>query len=235
MLKRTGYFRRTFSNFFVELLLIILGVLSALAVENFRESISDKTKEKEYLLALRDAIQSDTAVIKKETQRCFSKQNACAVILQLVEGDTQAEIPQDKLEDMTASIVMLIDPVYNTAIYEDLKSSGNLKIISNNELRNSVISYYADLYKISDRFSEMALFTSYNDDFTDLLDIDEFSFDKEISQARIIGKIKTNENAKLYLKRLQKRIMVIRNLFIYQMLPNSLNLLDKINLEISKK
>lgn len=234
-MKRVISFRRTFSNFFVELLLIILGVLSALAVENFRESIADKRREHEYLLALRDAVQSDTAVLKKETQRCFSKQNACATFLQLIESDEPREIPQDKFDDMTASIMMLIDPVYNTAIYEDLKSSGNLKILSNNDLRNSVISYYADLYKTSGRLADWALSTSYSEDFTDLLDFEEFSFDKEISQAKIIGRIKKNENAKLYLKRLQKRIIVMRNTFIYQMLPKSLEVLDKINLEISKK
>jgi len=231
---KSAYFRRTFGNFFVELLLIILGVLSALAVENFRESLAESKKEKEYLLALRDAIQSDTAVIKKEIQRCFSKKNACTVFLQLTEGNSQQEIPQDKFDDMAASIMMLIDPVYNTAIYEDLKSSGNLKIISNTELRNSVISYYADLYKISDRFGDLALFTSYNENFTDLLDVDEFSFDEELSQGKIISRIKGNENAKIYLKRLQKRTLVIRNLFIYQMLPESLDLLDKVNQELEK-
>ncbi len=235
MLKRTRSFRRTFSNFFVELLLIILGVLSALAVENFRESIADKKKEREYLLALRDAVQSDTAVLKNETQRCFSKQNACAVFLHLIEGEKQNEIEQDKFDDMTQSIVMLIDRVYNTTIYEDLKSSGNLKILSNNDLRNAVISYYSELYKTSGRLSERALLTSYNEEFTDLLDFEEFSSDKEISQTKIIDRIKKNENAKLYLKRLQKRIVIMRNAFVYVMLPNSLELLDKINLEISKK
>ena len=191
--------------------------------------------EHEYLFALRDAIQSDTAVLKRETQRCFSKQNACATFLQLVEGEKQDAIPQEKFDDMTASIVMLIDPVYNTAIYEDLKSSGNLKIISNIDLRNSVISYYADLYKTSSRIADVAITTSYNEDFTDLLDVDEFSLDKEVSQTKIIGRIKKNENTKLYLRRLQKRIIIMRNTFIYQMLPKSLELLDKINLEISKK
>ena len=235
MPKKSGYFRRTFSSFFIELLLIILGVLSALAVENYRESITEKKKEKEYLVALRDALQSDTAVIKREIQRCFSKQNACVIFLQLVETNKPVEIPQEKFEDMTTSIVMLIDPVYNTAIYEDLKSSGNLKIISNNDLRNSVINHYADLYKVSQRLTESAPLTAYNENFTDLLEVEEFSFDKEISQAQFVAKLKRNENSRLYLERLQKRMIVMRNLFIYQMLPKSLDLLDKINLEISKK
>ena len=137
----------------------------------------------------------------------------------MIENEKQDKIPQEKFDDMTASIVMLIDPVYNTAIYEDLKSSGNLKILSNNDLRNSVISYYADLYKTASRISDMALSTSYSEDFTDLLDVEEFSFDKEISQTKIIERIKKNESAKVYLKRLQKRIIIMRNTFIYQMLP----------------
>ena len=234
MLKRHYWIRRSLPNFLAELLLIVIGVLSALAVENFRESVAERRKEHEYLLALRDAIQSDTAVTRMEIQRCFSKQNACSVFLQLTDDAERKEIPQEQFEDMIASIVMLIDPVYNTATFEDLKSSGNLKILSNNELRNAVISYYAILYKTTTRFTEMATLTSYNEEFTDLLDPKEFAFEKEISQAEIIQELKKNERSRLYLKRLQKRVMAMRNAFIYQMLPKSLDLLDKINLEISK-
>ncbi len=155
--------------------------------------------------------------------------------MQLADGNKPKEIPQDQFEDMVASVVMLIDPVYNTATYEDLKSSGNLKILSNSDLRNAVISYYADLYKTSTRFTEMATQTSYNEEFTDVLDPEEFSFDKEISQSKVIGQLKNDERSKLYLKRLQKRVMAMKSAFIYQLLPKSLDLLDKLNLEISKR
>ena len=235
MLRRAHFIRRSLPNFLVELALIIIGVLSALAVENFRESVAERRKEREYLLALREAVQSDTAVTRKEIQRCFNKQKACAIFLQLADGNKPKEIPQDQFEDMVASVVMLIDPVYNTATYEDLKSSGNLKILSNSDLRNAVISYYADLYKTSTRFTEMATQTSYNEEFTDVLDPEEFSFDKEISQSKVIGQLKNDERSKLYLKRLQKRVMAMKSAFIYQLLPKSLDLLDKLNLEISKR
>ena len=72
----SGISGKTFSNILIELFLIITGVLSALAVENYRQSIQDKKTEKDYLISLKVALQTDTAMLNRSIQKCYLKQKA---------------------------------------------------------------------------------------------------------------------------------------------------------------
>lgn len=221
---------RRFSYILVDLSLTFVGVLSALAVDNFRESLVENNREKEYLIAFRDALQSDTVTINTELQRCFFKLNAASKFIDLIERRDSSS--NEKFEEATQSILMLIDPAYNTATYEDLKSTGNSRIIRNGELRNAIISHYTYLNKLTAIQQSYIPNISYNKFFMDQFNYDEFILPHAQSYKKIVNRFRNDNEAQLYLKRLQKEMIVYRNSLIYSALPRTLLLLEKVDTEL---
>ncbi len=230
---RPVFQNRTFGNILLQVFLIFIGVLAALAVENFKSSLSDRQREKEYLLAFREALTSDTASVNRELVRCHEKLMASKEMLALV--TTKRSVSLETFDALSTSIIMLIHPIYNFAIYEDLKSSSNLRLITNSSLRTAIILHYTQLNDVTQIELPMELRISYNQAFTDQLEYEEFTFEKEFNPELIIGRIRKDEQAQLYLKRLQKDVTTIRNNLLHSILPRSLDLLDKVNEEINNR
>lgn len=232
-LLRPVFQNRALGNILLQVFLIFIGVLAALAVENFKDSLSDRQREKEYLLAFREALTSDTASVNRELVRCHEKLMASKEMLALV--TTNSSVTPETFDALSTSIIMLIHPIYNFAIYEDLKSSSNLRLITNSSLRTAIILHYTQLNDITQIQLPTELRISYNQAFTDQLEYEEFTFEKEFKPELIIGRIRKDEQAQLYLKRLQKDVTTIRNTLLHSILPKSLDLLDKVNEEINNR
>jgi hypothetical protein len=230
---RPVFQNRTFGNILLQVFLIFIGVLAALAVENFKSSLSDRQREKEYLLAFREALTSDTASVNRELVRCHEKLMASREMLALL--TTNSSVSPEAFDALSTSIIMLIHPIYNFAIYEDLKSSSNLRLITNASLRTAIILHYTQLNDVTQIELPTELRISYNQAFTDQLEYEEFTFEKEFNPGLVIGRIRKDEQAQLYLKRLQKDVTTIRNTLLHSILPRSLDLLDKVNEEINNR
>lgn len=230
---RPVFQNRTLGNILLQVLLIFIGVLAALAVENFKNSLADRQREKEYLLAFREALTADTANVNRELVRCHEKLMASKEMLDLV--TTNRSVSPETFDALSTSIIMLIHPIYNFAIYEDLKSSSNLRLITNSSLRTAIILHYTQLNDVTQIQLPTELRIAYNQAFTDQLEYEEFTFEKEFKPEHIIGRIRRDEQAQLYLKRLQKDVTTIRNSLLHSILPKSLDLLDKVNEEINNR
>lgn len=234
----TSFLRKIFQNkslgnILLQVILIFIGVLAALAVENFKDSVADRQREKEYLLAFRQALTSDTASINVELMRCHEKLMASKEMLQLIE--TNKIISPEDFDALSTSIIMLIHPIYNLAIYEDLKSSSNLRLITNSSLRTAIVLHYSQLNDLTQIQLPIEVNIAYNHAYTDLLDYEEFTFEKESNPRIIIERIRKDDRARLYLKQMQKDVTTLRNMLLHSVLPKSLDLLDKINEEINNR
>ncbi|MBI1769355.1 MAG: hypothetical protein HYR67_13380 [Bacteroidetes bacterium] len=221
---------KKFYEFFIQLVLIIVGVLSALAVDNYRESIQERKTEKEYLINLRNSVQSDTALIRTEIQRIYSKINAISELIAL--SNSSATIDNEKFGDLITDVIMLIRPNFITAVYEELKFTGNFKLIRNNELKLLIISYYSDnalLQEQNDR--DLGIYTS---ELIDVLTFDELEYKTPFDQKRIFKAIQQRGTLMNELIHSQKRATIVRTGLIYTSLPRSIELLEKLQSEIDK-
>jgi hypothetical protein len=230
---RTVFQNQAIGTILLQVVLIFIGVLAALAVENYKDTLADRQREKEYLLAFREALTSDTAGVNRELVRCHEKLMASKEMLELV--TTNRVVSSETFDALSTSIIMLIHPIYNFAIYEDLKSSSNLRLITNSSLRTAIILHYTQLNDVTQIQLPSELRIAYNQAFTDQLDYEEFTFEKEFKPELIISRIRKDEQAQLYLKRLQKDVTTIRNTLLHSILPKSLDLLDKVNEEIDQR
>ncbi|MGC4021074.1 MAG: hypothetical protein QM734_03590 [Cyclobacteriaceae bacterium] len=222
--------RKSIYDILIQLVLIIVGVLSALGVDNYRESIQERKLEKEYLVNLRNSVQLDTVMLKNEIQRTFAKINAISKLLVL--SDSLKVVEEEKFAELITNVIMLIRPNFITAVYDELKFTGNFKLIRNNELKSLIISYYGDNAIIQQQ-NNLEL-SGYQDELLDVLTFDELEYKIPFDQKKIYKAIKNYESTRRQLQRSQKKTSIVRSGLIYTSMPRSIELLEKLQAEIDK-
>jgi len=126
-----------------ELFIVFLGVLLALVGENFVRSANDKALEKEYLTELLGELDISVSVAIADRSRLHTLDSSVMKLIGMIENDR--ELSQDCDCDpcrLINQISGVIEPDIYKSIYEDLKSTGNLKVISNSRLRQEIVMYY---------------------------------------------------------------------------------------------
>ncbi len=216
-------------DIFVQLLLIIVGVLSALAVDNYRESVQEHRTEREYLIGLLNAVRTDTAMLKNEIQRTYTKVNSISELLRLTNANST--IDDEKFSNLVTDALMLIRPNYLRAVYDELQFTGNFKLIQNNELKLAIIGYYSDVAIIQ---REKERDESYPPEVMKLFSLEELEFKVPFDQRRIFKAIQNNQMAKEELLWTQKFTHIYRTAMIYTSLPKSIELLEKLQAEIDR-
>ena len=150
-------------------------------------------------------------------------------MLEMMESGIAAS--PEEFENIIVNIIRVVNPTSMSAVYEDLKFTGNLKLIRNRDLKQSIISYYATVELLREQISSI----SVESDFIDLIDYEELIYRKPFSQEVILSNLRKNEGAKRNLRQLQRSMHYHSNAMIYTMLPNCLELLDKINKELESE
>jgi hypothetical protein len=131
---------------FWETLIIVVGVLLAISVNDYWTERQERTLELDYLQRLRADIQSDYDYANEYLNRRWTRKLAALnAIAPVVRG--QAPIPQE-IEAFLIEVTMAasggVSPsnwVASTT-YEDLAVTGNLRLIKKGEIRRMLSDYY---------------------------------------------------------------------------------------------
>lgn len=134
----------SWSRIISEFVVIVFGVLTALAADGWNDARLQRIEEAEYLKRLQADVQHDTAqhgyiiefMDQKETS--LRRLNALLTAQTFSEADTASLL----LHLANASnFGWNVGPLARRATYEDLRSSGKLGLIRDPELRGDVINY----------------------------------------------------------------------------------------------
>ena len=127
-----------------EIILVMIGILLALQVNNWNENRKDKIIEQEYLNRLQLDIGKDHATL------LFSKELADERIHQ-VEILSNAVQHPDSLFTNTSEIIESIEKVtwlsylpLSKIVFNELQTSGNMTLIESKALREKLATYYAE-------------------------------------------------------------------------------------------
>lgn len=132
--------QRKFRNYIFyaigEILLVMVGILLALQVNNWNQEHNQKEVERKYLLNLKYEFEENLA----DLNRCNeNRKKTFDNILTLIylSGDRPGSIDEKELIILLSSIYDFFSVVYEgeTPVLQEIKSSGNLVSISNSELR----------------------------------------------------------------------------------------------------
>lgn len=146
---------RTLKNYFLyaigEILLVVIGILIALAINNLWQNRSDQTLSKVYLQSLKNDIQTDIQNLDKYKTRSIErieKPLERAIDVFLKNEPTQVDTLK-LLNDIQMAMYMNIVPL-RKGTYEDLMSTGNLRLLKNVPIKNALHDYFemANYYEL---------------------------------------------------------------------------------------
>jgi Family of unknown function (DUF6090) len=155
-----------------EILLVMIGILLALRVNEWNDNRKEQALEQTYYCKLIEDIQQDVLQIDKMIQENDDRIHQCNLLVHLLQ--TANPDRYDLLKAVVGSISKTTFTFKtSTAAFEDLKSSGNLKILRDHAIKDSLIHYYAqlegyiDVIDINSDYT-VALYYDPSKDFTDL-------------------------------------------------------------------
>jgi len=134
-----------------EIAIVVVGILIAIGLDNWRNSRVEQRLETEYLARLEADVRADTATYNFVGRAITRKLTALSFADSVMGGGT--------LSDTLSFLQALVDgsnlgwnqPALRTTTFQDLQSTGNLRLVRDQELRAQIVAYYTSADGAYDR------------------------------------------------------------------------------------
>lgn len=137
-----GRFRKYLIYAIGEIVLVVIGILIALQINNWNMKRNQKSLERKYLKETLANLELDLADIEFNIDFNKGKRNSSAIVLEHI----QRKLPYgDSLDFHFANIHGSTRFIPHTSAYESLKSKG-VEIIENDTIRRKMTSLYSGVY-----------------------------------------------------------------------------------------
>lgn len=126
-----------------EILLVVIGILIALQVNNWNEARKDRIQEKKFLMRLEAELTTDIGNISTSILANKSRMQRAEFLIASVD---QPQLAVDSSTYFIRSIELAgytNFPVISDNTFEEIKSSGKLSLIRNEEIRTALQQYYS--------------------------------------------------------------------------------------------
>lgn len=128
-----------------EIVLVVIGILIALQINNWNENKLEKENEREFLLALKSSFLMDLDELEKSKIFYDRSKRSMRIILEYIDKDLPY---QDSLKiHFFNTMIVFGSNELDSSVYESIKSSG-IDIIYDENIRNQIIY----LFEISDSY-----------------------------------------------------------------------------------
>src|SRR5689334_11930718 len=137
--------RKNFKEYFLEFIMLFLAVTLGFFAENLREKVIEHHKEREYMASVVQDLKSDTAELAHAI-RGWEQSNA--------EVDSMLTYLKKDLSPSTVSVLYNILNnnffhfnlfKYNDKTIQELKSSGDFRLIRSKDITDSIMAFDADM------------------------------------------------------------------------------------------
>ena len=125
-----------------EILLVVIGILLALQINNWNQYLQDRTKEKEYLNSIKQDLAIDTNNLDLVLMEVEKNLNAAVTLITFLDEPKTGTFDTTRIYESISHAGFLRNWETNAPTFDDLRSTGNLQLISNRELKKSISSYY---------------------------------------------------------------------------------------------
>jgi hypothetical protein len=139
-----------------EIILVVIGILIALQINNWNEGKNEQKVEKEYLENMLEDLKDDVEIYNSfQTHNKEIYTLVDSIVIGFKSQNRRERVSQLSYWTRMVTIKwLIISPVERT--YEQMKSSGHLRLIKNKEVADGVSNYYNSL-KSFDGYNEAAM------------------------------------------------------------------------------
>lgn len=160
--------RRGIVSALVEVALIIFGVLAALALQGWWEGRQERAGLVSYLVALQQEIKENDAAIDAYLRTYLEDIQRVDDALTTLADQSAEELPNGFTQNL-GRIYFINDPQLSLNAYEDMISSGSLRLLDDASLRKSIADY-VDLAYGADNIEQETWRLYYNSQFPFLVE-----------------------------------------------------------------
>lgn len=137
-----------------EFVVIVVGVLMALWVDQLREARVNEALEVEYLESLVTDLEADLAQFDSTEAWMRRSEAAAATVLALYAGSPPTKTETDLVAAVETAGWQYVPSITRNTI-DDLRSTGNLRLIRDPALRRAIASYYTSLENVNIPLADM--------------------------------------------------------------------------------
>lgn len=133
--------KKHWKEYFLEFLMIFLAVTLGFFAERYRENLSDRVKEKEFMKSMVSDLESDTTTMNRELRIWhLGDLNSDSVLLILKKRNTPENM-KSLYKFIGNDFYRFNNFKYHNRTVEELKSSGNFRLIQYGLIADSIMSY----------------------------------------------------------------------------------------------
>ncbi|MEM9361809.1 MAG: DUF6090 family protein [Bacteroidota bacterium] len=134
-----------------EIILVVIGILIALQIDNWNSEKKDIEAEKGYLTSLKGEFSINLTSLENTMKENEDLINALAKLSHLFNQDTLKNISEKEVALFLSPLAKEVVYYPSRGVTSDIISSGNLKLIRNNELRQKIASFDNTLKRIENQ------------------------------------------------------------------------------------
>ena len=135
---------RRWATFAVELVLVVTGILIALAIDGWSADREDRRSERAYLELLARDLGQIESQLQQQIEFETSMANTAVAAYDLINDNDPAQ-HSNQIGKMLAAVSIRRTLFLDSAAYTDLISTGNLGLITDRELRDRITRYFSDV------------------------------------------------------------------------------------------
>ena len=146
--------KKGFKEYLLEGLMIFIAVMMGFFAESYREHIADRHREKEYMTSMVEDLRSDTAALSV----FITREKGRVVMADSLVGMLYSQNIKQQGNDIYffARNISLVDQViFNDRTRQQLKSSGNMRLVSDVKVSNAIMAYDQALREIEFQMSQI--------------------------------------------------------------------------------
>ena len=124
-----------------EIVLVVIGILIALQINNWNNNRINTEKQKDYLIAIKNDLEKQIPLLKRLVKRCDSISNVGSNILNDYNASQNFYLIDNLNNKLSLFFYAEMFPEISTT-FDELKSTGQINIIKNKTVRTKIITYY---------------------------------------------------------------------------------------------
>jgi hypothetical protein len=132
---------------------IVVGVLVALALDGWWQTREERVRESAYLEAVVAELQSHITELEASLAGNRTAHDALERARQIRRDGQHPDSARAFLSSLVEALTYLVVPTVSTAVYDDLVSTGNIRLIRDDVARGTVLETYSSIEANLERLS----------------------------------------------------------------------------------
>lgn len=155
---REGSLKRYLLYAIGEILLVVIGILLALQINNLNEQSKTRNREQKYLRAMSIELKNNLASLQKEKERLSRNLEAQRKLMALMDADSDTVRETYLSQLVTSSFSAEIFLAYEQGTFTELLSTGRLRDISSDSIKTQIASWDGKMVDVRNQEEELLLY-----------------------------------------------------------------------------